>query len=135
LDAAARPLFEVELDALVLQLERAQVLGQKFDDRRQIGHHPHIASHAARMAGQFDADIFDVAHDAARMMQQRFAGRRERHAARVALEQCGAHGLFELEQALARGGDGNRFALGGTRERAFLIDGKEELQRGEVELS
>lgn len=85
-DAAARPLLEIDLHALVQRLERAQIFRQKFGDRRQGRHHPHIAEHAASMTGQFDADALDVAQHPARVMQQRFAGRRQCHAARVALE-------------------------------------------------
>ena len=94
-----------------------------------------MPAHAARMLGHVDGDLLDVEQRHARMMQQRFTGRRQRHAVGMPLEQRDLEHLLEIMHALADSRGRDRLALRGARQIAFLTDGDEQPEGREVDPS
>ncbi|MND83250.1 hypothetical protein D3C80_751040 [compost metagenome] len=125
--------FEVGLDLWVTLGKIPQVLGQKLNDRRQVGEHPHVAAHTVAVLAQFKSHFLDVEQHLPGMVQQGFTGRRQGHALGLAHEQADAQRLLQLHQTLARRRDGNRFARRCTGQRALFVHGDEQLQGDQVE--
>lgn len=132
-DVRARALLQIEPHEIVDLEEARQIVGQEFDDGRQIGEHAHMAANAARMFAKLNGDLLDIDQRDPRMMQQRFTCRRQCHAARLPFEQGDLQRLFEIMQAFADRGRRNPLALRGAGEIGLFADGDEELQGGEID--
>ena len=92
-----------------------------------------MAAHAMRILGEFDRDLFDSEQREAGMVQQRFAGRRQRHALGQPPEQRDAESQFEIVHALGNGGSRDALAGGGPGQVLLVADRDEQPQRGEVD--
>ncbi len=66
------------------------------------------------------------------MVQQAFTGGRQAHATRVAVQQRGTQGGFQVRQAFADSRRCNELALGGLADAAELAHGNKQLQGGQV---
>ncbi|MNK89079.1 hypothetical protein D3C87_1090740 [compost metagenome] len=82
---------------------------------------------------QLQAHFLDVEQHLPRVVQQGFAGRRQRHALGLSHEQADAQRFLQLHQTLARRRHGNRFARGCTGQGALFVDGDKQLQGDQVE--
>ncbi len=71
----AQVFLQVDLDLAVLARKRAQVFGQKLEDGRDVGVHPHMAAHAFGVFAQFALHALQPEKHGARMVQQAFARR------------------------------------------------------------
>ena len=110
-----------------------EILGQELHDRRQIGEHADVAAHALAIFGEFDRDLFDIEQRDTGMMQQGFAGRRQRHSLRQPLEQADLEGGFEIIHPLADRGGRDALAHRRPRQVLFLAYRDEQSQRGEID--
>ena len=126
-------LFQVDLYLAMFLDEGAQVLGQELDDGRNAGMHAHMAAHAVGVLAEFALHLLQAEQHRAGVMQQAFAGRRQVDTARVAVQQRGVEGGFQIGQALAHGGCGDELALGRLADAAEFAHRHEQLQRGEVD--
>ncbi len=132
-DVGAQVLLQVDLDLGMLPGEGPEVLGQELHDGGNVRVYPHVAAHAVGVFAQFALHALQPEKHGARMVQQAFARRRQRHAPAVPVQQRGAHGRFEVRQALADRGRRDEFALRGPTDAAQLADGHEQLQRRQVD--
>ena len=92
-----------------------------------------MAAHAAGIFGEFDRDLFDIEQRDPGMMQQRLAGRRQRHSLGLPLEQADVESGLEIIHPLGDGGRGNALAHRRAREIPFLAHRDEQPQRGEID--
>ena len=129
----AEVLLQVDLHLRMLAAECPEILRQELHDGRDVGVDAHVAAHAVGVFGQLRLHLLQAEQDAAGVVQQAFARRRQLHAARVAIEQGRLERGFQVREALAHGGGGDELALRGAADRAQLADSDEELQRGQVD--
>lgn len=132
-DLVAQVLFQVDLDLGLRPGKSAQVFGQKLHDGRDVGMHPHMATHALGVFAQFALHFFQAKQHRAGVVQQAFASGGEGHTPAVAVQQLGVHGGFQVGQAFADGRRGDEFPLGRLADAAQLTHRHKQLQRGEVE--
>jgi len=137
LDAAhhlpARPFLQVDPQQSVGAEKSGEILGQELHDRRQIGEHADVATHALAIFGEFDRDLFDIQQRDAGVVQQRFARRRQCHPLRQPLEQADPEGCFEIVHPFADRGGRDAFARRRPRQILFLAHRDEQSQRGEID--
>ncbi|MDP9992691.1 hypothetical protein J2W28_003369 [Variovorax boronicumulans] len=101
-DLAAVLLFELDADARIGRHEAREFARQELRHGRGVDPQAHHAHHARGVIGQVGRELVDVVQDALRMPVQRIARNGERDAARMTLEEFGAHCGFEIGDALAR---------------------------------
>jgi hypothetical protein len=113
--------------------ERAQRLGQELGQRIGVGEHANLPGESAGIGAEILAQPLGLAQDGARVLQQRAAGLRRRHALPPAHQQRGAERLLHV--ADARGGCGEREmrALGAARDAAGLDHVPEQAEIGQIE--
>ena len=92
-----------------------------------------MTAHALRIFRELDRDLLDIEQGQPRMMQQRLARRRQRHALGEALEQRDAEGELEIVHPLGDGGGRDALAVGGAGEVLLLADRDEQPERGEID--
>jgi hypothetical protein len=113
--------------------EGLEVLGQELHDRREVRQHANMAADALRIFREFDRDLFDIEQRDTGMVQQGFAGRRQRHALGQPPEQRDTKGQFEIVHPLGDGRCRDALALSGPREILLLADGDEQPQCRQVD--
>jgi hypothetical protein len=132
-DTGARPLLEVDLDGALRCQECPQILGQKLHDGREVREHSHDAPHALRVLCKLQRNSLGIPQHASGMVEEGFARRGRRHAARTAQEELHTEMLLQLDESLAHGRRGDRRMPRCLREAALLADGDKEAKRRQVE--
>jgi hypothetical protein len=129
-----RAATDVDLRRGVLLAEGAQDERGDVEVARDAERDPEPAGDALRGVARGGEALGGAGHGAAGGLPQREAGRRERDAARRALEERGAGDLLELVDLPGQRGLGDVQALGGPGEVELLGDGEEAGQQSEVEI-
>ena len=133
-DLVGEPLLEVDADLRMPGEERAQRLGQEFEQRVGVRQHPDLAGAPARIGGELVAQPLDLGQDRARVLEKRAAGRGRRHALAAAGQERRAEQLLHVPDAGRGGGEREMRPLGAAGDRARLDDLAEEAEIGEVEV-
>ncbi|MPN15957.1 hypothetical protein SDC9_163293 [bioreactor metagenome] len=92
-----------------------------------------MAAHAVGVFGELALHALQPVEHIACMVQQALAGRRQRHAAAVAIEQGGVHRRLQVGQPLADGRGCNELAFSSAANAAQFAHGDEQLKRGEID--
>ncbi len=113
--------------------KRAQRLGQEFGERIGVGKHAHLARHAARIGAEVLAQPFGLRQHGARVLQQRAAGLRRRHARPAARQQHRAERAFHVADSRAGGSERKMRAFRAMRDAARLDDMAEQAEIDQIE--
>ena len=93
-DLVGEPLLQIDADVRMRGEERAQRLGQELGQRIGVREHAHLAGEPARIGAEVLAQPLGLRQHGARMLQQRAAGLRRRHALPAARQQRRAERLL-----------------------------------------
>ena len=113
--------------------KRTQRFRQKFSQRIGVRQHADLPGKAAAIGAEILVQPLGLAQDGARMLQQRAAGLRRRHALAAAHEKRDAERVLHVADA-GRGGRQRKMrALGAVRDAASFDDMAKQAEIGEVE--
>ena len=132
-DLVAQPLFQIDADIRMRGKERRQRLGQKLGQRVGVRQHPDLAGQPAAIGAEVLVQSLGLAQDGARMLQQRAAGLRRRHALAAARQQRHAEHVLHVADAGRGCGERKMRALGAVRDAAGLDDVAKQAEIGEIE--
>ena len=110
-----------------------ECLGQKLGERVGVGEHAHLAGHPARIGAEIFAQPLGLRQHGARVLQQRAAGLRRRHARPPAQQQGRAQRLLHVADARAGRGEREMRAFRAMRDAARLDHMAEQAEIGQVE--
>ena len=132
-DLVAEALLQVDADIGMGGEERAQRLRQELGQRIGIGEHPDLAGEPAGIGPEVLAQPLGLAQHRARVLEQRAAGLRRRHAMAPSHEQCRPQRLLHVANARGGCGQSEMRPLGAAGDAAGFDGVAKQAEIGQVE--